>query len=253
MGGVDEIDWEKYAHEYAEWIRQNDNKKIIGYFELDVDVVIGYERVKQLRAILEQVTDKIIPVWHKNRGIEEFKRMCHETKGNIVAITGFRNEDIKDNQYGMFVKYAHQCGKKIHCLGMTRTAILSKIPFDYTDSSSWIQAASFGRAYEFDTHSGKMKSHPVPKSISYRQLRKINILETQKMAKYYNLRWSRICKDKHFKWRFVISRLLKLGVIFNEKRKNAKYGKNRNYCCSLCSSNVVDISNEFWSGASSLL
>ena len=31
--------------------------------------------------ILESVTDKIIPVWHKNRGVEDFKKMCRDYQG----------------------------------------------------------------------------------------------------------------------------------------------------------------------------
>ena len=85
--------WEDYTREYADWIRANDQPKINGYFEMDVDNVIGYEKVLELREILLKATDKIIPVWHKNRGLEEFKRMCREYSGRIIAITGFRNED----------------------------------------------------------------------------------------------------------------------------------------------------------------
>lgn len=69
-------DWEGYTREYAAFIRMWDCPKIIGYFEMDIDVLVGYEKVLQLRKILEKETNKIIPVWHKNRGIDEFKRMC---------------------------------------------------------------------------------------------------------------------------------------------------------------------------------
>lgn len=66
------VDWVKYTYEYAEFIQKFDRPNVIGYFEMDVDNIIGYEKVLQLRAILENVSGKIIPVWHKNRGIEDF-------------------------------------------------------------------------------------------------------------------------------------------------------------------------------------
>lgn len=137
--------FEKFTYEYAEFIKKFDRPNVIGYFEMDVDNIIGYEKVKELRKILEKVSDKIIPVWHKNRGIEEFKKMCQDYSGRIVAITGFKNEDIKDEQYLMFLKYAKKYNCKVHCLGMTRKGILDKVPFDYVDSSSWKQQAIFGR------------------------------------------------------------------------------------------------------------
>lgn len=56
------VDWVEYTKKYAEWISKNDNDKVIGYFEMDVDNVIGYDNVLKLRQILENVSDKIIPV-----------------------------------------------------------------------------------------------------------------------------------------------------------------------------------------------
>jgi len=139
------VDWVEYTKKYADWIKANDNDKILGYFEMDVDNIIGYENVLELRKILESVTDKIIPVWHKNRGIEDFKKMCKEYQGKIIAITGFKNEDIQDHQYMMFLKYAKKYNCKVHCLGMTRRKILDAVPFDFVDSSSWKQQAIYGR------------------------------------------------------------------------------------------------------------
>lgn len=139
------VDWDKYTREYAEWIKQNDCDKIIGYFEMDVDNIIGYDKVLELRKILEAVSDKIIPVWHKNRGIADFKAMCEKYAGKIVAVTGFKNEDIQDEQYLMFLKYAKKFNCKVHCLGMTRKKVLDKVPFDFVDSSSWKQYAIFGK------------------------------------------------------------------------------------------------------------
>lgn len=139
------VDFLSFTKEYAEFIKTYDRPNVLGYFEMDVDNIIGYENVLALRKILDAVSDKIIPVWHRNRGIEDFKRMCEEYSGRIVAITGFKNEDIKDDQYIMFLKYARKFNTRVHCLGMTRTKILDKVPFDYTDSSSWMQQVRFGK------------------------------------------------------------------------------------------------------------
>lgn len=138
------VDWEEYTKRYADFIQQYDHPKIVGFFEMDVDNIIGYENVLKLRKVLTAVSDKVIPVWHKNRGIDDFKRMCQEYAGKVVAITGFRNEDIRDEQYPIFLKYAKRWGCKVHCLGMTRREILEKVPFDYTDSASWKLRCTYG-------------------------------------------------------------------------------------------------------------
>jgi len=183
------VDFDKYTKEYCEFIKKFDRPNVIGYFEMDVDNVIGYDKVLELRKKLEEVTDKIIPVWHPNRGIDEFKKMCKEYSGKIVAITGFAGKEIRDDQYIMFLKCAKQYNCKLHCLGMTRKKVLDKVPFDYVDSSSWVQAGVFGRI----GNKGK-----VTKEFS-KNKRQIVFVENYKEAMkkqthYYN-KWRKVCKD----------------------------------------------------------
>lgn len=178
------VDWVEYTKRYAAWIKENDCPKIIGYFEMDVDNAIGYDRVLYLRSILESVSDKIIPVWHKNRGVDEFKKMCQQYAGKIVAITGFRNEDIKDEQYIMFLKYAKKHGCKVHCLGMTRKEILDKVPFDYVDSSSWCQRGAYAR----------IGTRKVDSEFARNNVKRLfieNYKLGMEMQKYYYKRWNR--------------------------------------------------------------
>lgn len=176
------VDWVEYTKQYAQFIKEFDNDKVLGYFEMDVDNIIGYDHVLELRAILEEASDKIIPVWHKNRGIADFKQMCQKYAGKIVAITGFKNEDIKDDQYLMFVKYAHQFNCKVHCLGMTRKKVLDKVPFDFVDSSSWKQQAIFGRC------NGKQVSKEFSKT-NREDVMFASYLEGVKMQKHYLNYW----------------------------------------------------------------
>ena len=183
------VDWVSYTYEYADFIKKFDRSNVIGYFEMDVDNIIGYDKVLELRKILEDVSDKIIPVWHKNRGIEDFKKMCQDYSGKIIAITGFKNEDIKDEQYLMFLKYAKKYNCKVHCLGMTRKKVLDKVPFDYVDSSSWLQSAVYGTII----NRGK-----VTKEFSDTNREKVmleNYLEGMKMQEHYHDKWRKVCKD----------------------------------------------------------
>lgn len=180
-GGV-KVKWDEYTHQYAEWIKQNDRDNIIGYFEMDIDRVVGYDKVLQLRNVLESVSDKIIPVWHKNRGIADYKAMCEKYSGKWIAITGFKNEDIKDEQYMMFLKYAKKFGCKVHCLGMTRTRILDKVPFDSVDSSSWKQSAIYGRVGDKKVKKEYSKTNRTDVMVSA-------LHEAMKMQKHYRKKW----------------------------------------------------------------
>lgn len=182
------VEWEAYTEEYAEFIKAFDEDKVLGYFEMDVDNIIGYDRVLELRRILEGVTDKVIPVWHRNRGVDDFERMCREYSGRIIGITGFRNEDIQDHQYLMFLRQAKDYGCKVHCLGMTRRKILDKVPFDFVDSSSWKQQAIYGR----------IGSRKVSMDFS-RESRGTVMVESYRAAMdlqdYYYKRWLHICGE----------------------------------------------------------
>lgn len=183
------VDWIEYTKEYAEFIKRYDNPKIIGYFEMDVDNIIGYEKVLHLRRILESVSSKIIPVWHKNRGIADFKRMCRDYANKIVAITGFSNEDIKDAQYPMFLKEAKKCGCRVHCLGMTRTRVLDKVPFDYTDSASWKLQVVYGRVLGGQRLKRKISTEERKRAWAY------SYSQAVRMQEYYYNKWKKYCKD----------------------------------------------------------
>lgn len=183
------VDWVEYTKEYARFIQEFDEPKVIGYFEMDVDNVIGYDKVLELRKILESVSDKIIPVWHKNRGVEEFKKMCRDYAGKVIAVTGFKNEDIQDHQYLMFLKYARKYGCKVHCLGMTRAKILDKVPFDYVDSSSWAQFGVYGQI------KGKGKVSRDFSRTKREVIWKENYLYAQGMQEHYHEKWRKVCKD----------------------------------------------------------
>lgn len=185
------VDWIKYTYDYANFIKNFDRQNVIGYFEMDVDVVIGYENVKKLRKILMSVSDKIIPVWHRNRGIAEYLNMCQEFSGKIIAITGFKNEDISDDQYMMFLKKAKEYNCKVHCLGMTRTRVLDKVPFDYVDSSSWKQPVIYASA-KINGKTRRIDSEWIKNAHN----RDIAFLEAykngMKMQDYYYQKWRHI-------------------------------------------------------------
>lgn len=185
------VRWDEYTHEYAQFIKNFDRPNVVGYFEMDVDNVLSYDKVKQLREILKSESghpQKIIPVWHQSRGISEYKQMCQEYAGHIVAITGFKNSDIQDHQYIAFLKEAKKYGCKVHCLGMMRRAVLGKVPFDYTDSSTWVQQAIYGR----------VGSRKVSKDFSKTNRTAVfaaAYVDAMKMQEYYHKKWRKVCQD----------------------------------------------------------
>ena len=143
------VDWNEYIKKYAAFIKRN-NVKL--YYELDIDSLIGYEKVLYYRAKLEDLTGTpCIPVWHKSRGQDEFIKMCEQYK--YVALGGIVSKEITQKEYKYFpyfINTAHKHGAKIHALGFTNLQGLTKYHFDSVDSTAWVSGNRFGSIYIFN-------------------------------------------------------------------------------------------------------
>ena len=178
------LNWEQYLEQYADFINRN---KIDKFFELDIDYVIGYSKVLELRTKLEKLTGKqCIPVWHKIRGAEEFKRMCNEYSYVAIGASG-KNEDsrwvrTKPELLKKFVDYAHYSDTKIHGLGYTNLRLLPVMRFDSVDSTAWTTGNRFGYVYKFD---GKtMKKRNVPEGKRIGAIKEVALMNYKEWIKY---------------------------------------------------------------------
>lgn len=145
-GGKD-INWDEWVVKYADFINRN---KVDLFFELDIDAIVGYDKVKYYRRKLESLTGKpCIPVWHKNRGKEDFIQMCKDY--DYVALGGLTEKGKERNKFfPWFIDTAHKHGAKIHGLGFTSLNELPLYHFDSVDSTSWTAGNRFGIIYAFD-------------------------------------------------------------------------------------------------------
>lgn len=142
------VDWEDYIVKYTDFINRNN---IDLFFELDIDNLVGYDKVKYFRRKIESLTGKpTIPVWHKSRGKEDFIQMCKDY--DYVAIGGITDQITKAEwkYFPYFINIAHDHGAKIHGLGFTSLIDLPKYHFDSVDSTSWTSGNRFGTMYRFN-------------------------------------------------------------------------------------------------------
>lgn len=152
-------DWNAYLKKYAEFINRNN---VEHFFELDIDYLVGYEKVLQYRTRLEDMTGKkSIPVWHLERGKDEFVKMCKEY--DYIAIGGVAKNPMGKTiiqYYPWFIQTAHEHGAKIHGLGYTSIKGLEKHHFDSVDSTSWLAGNQYGHLYMFDGKTIKQIKKP---------------------------------------------------------------------------------------------
>lgn len=180
-GGV--ADWNAYLKKYADFINRNNIKY---FFELDIDYLIGYEKVLGMRAKLEDMTGKpCIPVWHKERGKEEYIKMCEEY--DYVAIGGVAGNPAGRKiveHYPWFIRIAHENGARLHGLGYTAIKGLEKLHFDSVDSTAWVSGNKFGGVYEF-TGTTIMK-HKKPDGMRMAQPGKLALHNFREWVKFAN-------------------------------------------------------------------
>ena len=144
------VDWAEYIKRYSMFINKN---KIDRFFELDIDCLIGYDKVLYYREKLEDLTGKsAIPVWHFSRGKKEFLKMCELY--NYIAFGGLNTDGIPRSKIvkymPWFIQTAHQNKAKIHGLGFTSLKHLPDLHFDSVDSTAWISGNRFGSVYKFN-------------------------------------------------------------------------------------------------------
>lgn len=143
------INWDDYVEKYGNFIKKYKIKK---YFELDIDKIVGYEEVKRLRNKLENIVGwKCIPVFHRNRGKDEFLKLIKEY--NYIALGGIAIKDINRTEYKYFkwfIDEAHKKNCKIHGLGFTNLEGIKKYHFDSVDSTTWVSGNRFGKVYKFN-------------------------------------------------------------------------------------------------------
>lgn len=184
---IKNIDWNEYLKKYAKFINEN---KIKNFFELDIDSIVGYFKVKEYRNELENLTGRqCIPVWHKSRGIDEFFNLCENY--DYIALGGIAIGHIKRDEhkyFSYFIREAHKRNTKIHGLGYTYLQGLRKYHFDSVDSTTWTCGGRFGNLYKFtgntivyETISGNDTGMRLS---NCNVLDKLNLLEWIKFQKY---------------------------------------------------------------------
>ena len=184
------INWDEYVEEYAAFINKYDIKL---FFELDIDSVVGLDKVEVLRDKLESLTGKKpIPVWHKNRGKEYFIRMCENYP--YVALGGIVTKEIPRQKYEKgfpwFIKTAHEHRAKIHGLGYTTIMNLPKYHFDSVDSTAWLYGNRGGYLYKFNPSKGVMEQMKVDNArLKSREGAVNNFREWVKLCQYAEVNW----------------------------------------------------------------
>lgn len=181
------VDWEEYVDKYADFVRENCIKN---YVEVDADRLIGLREVERLRErLIKRVGWKPMPVWHINRGYDEWLRECRDF--SYVCFGAFLTDGLPEKKYPMIRKFLEDAEKnncKVHGLGFTSMKYLNKLKFYSVDSSSWTTGNRFGTVYCFDGKKLVSNTRPTGKRIAnQKKLGEHNFMEWVKFSQYADL------------------------------------------------------------------
>lgn len=175
------VDFMAYQETYIDFI----NKANVRYFfNLDLDTIIGVEKTKQMRDILENKTHKrCIPVWHKCMGLESWKQLTKEY--DYVAIGTIQDVRGKPAIIRKLTSIAKENNCKVHGLGFTPKNV-EQYGFFSVDSTSWKTGYRFGNIEKFDgrnviTVASRQKGQTL---IDYKRILRHNLPEWIKYQEY---------------------------------------------------------------------
>lgn len=176
------FDVDKYVGEFINYINEFDIKY---FFELDIDVLVGYDKVLEIRKRIENGTNKkCIPVWHYFRGKDEFIKMCKEYE--YAAIGGIASKEKIARYPEFYIKFnkiANSYGCKLHGLGLTGK-IINTAGFYSVDSTSWKSGRRFAQIHKFNGEFIKITSKKDKRLVDYNGLDNHNLNEWLKYQKY---------------------------------------------------------------------
>lgn len=146
------VSLDAFVEQYAKFLR---DYAIEYFFEMDVDSVTGYEKVLEYREFIEKVTKrKSIPVWHKNRGMNEYIKMLKHYK--VIAIGGIVIRELKIPSdipmMNSLTNLAHERNIWVHGLGIGVRAFRYKFFFDSTDACFDSLFQRFRSIFAFDAN-----------------------------------------------------------------------------------------------------
>lgn len=177
------IDWDEYLERYAAYVAEND---VDLFFELDIDPVVGYGRVTEMRERLEGLTGRrCIPVWHRSRGWDEWLRLCDEYP--YVAIGGLATKEapLIEPHIRRMTREAHARGAKVHGLGYTRLDRLPLSGLDSVDSTAWLYGNRGGFLYQWDGRT----MHKTKRDAGRR------LADAREAARHNFMQWVRMAED----------------------------------------------------------
>lgn len=148
-----DVSIDQYVKEYIDWLKKAVGMKLIDYYvELDVDKIVGIEKVKAWREEMKANGLNPLLVWHDSMTRTEWEEMCKNNK--YVCLADVFNTPHK---VPVMIDIAKKYKTKVHGFALTQLDLLTKVPLYSVDSTTWLSGSRYGLTFVF--RSNKLESY----------------------------------------------------------------------------------------------
>lgn len=147
-GDLDEAHWEQYIQNYLKWARENKDV-IFAIANVDLEYYFGNEKVdewneKYFEPFMLETGIPVCFIWHDCRGEDGWVEYCKRYPYTGFSWVSGDSSDL-DFNYGLkMLRTAEKYNTVCHGMGMTRTSLLTKLPFYTSDSTTWLVGLQYG-------------------------------------------------------------------------------------------------------------
>lgn len=142
--------WEAHIERYLQWAR--DHKSIIfAIASLDIELLVGGDKVqewneKYFEPFMLETGIPVCFVWHHEATKLSWEQYCQRYP--YVGVS-WGTDSYQDGTGGLktgqrMLKVAEKYGAVVHGMAMTRTSLLTKLPFYTVDSTTWMVGVQYG-------------------------------------------------------------------------------------------------------------
>ena len=139
--------WENHLKKYLNWVERN-RSMIFAIASFDFENIVGADVVKRwneeyLEPFMLRTGIPVCFVWHQNSH-QSWEYYCKRYPYVGFSSVNTEGVAIELNEYQNKLKIAEQNNALVHGFGMTRTSMLTQLPFYTADSTTWLVGLQYG-------------------------------------------------------------------------------------------------------------
>lgn len=141
--------WESHIEKYLSWAEKN-KEYIFGMASLDIEFIVGAEQVKEwnrkyFEPFMLRTGIPVCFVWHDEEAYDTWEQHCQRYPYvGLTAVNNQNAESMGTAYYVNMLKVAEKYNTVVHGMGMTRTGMLTQLPFYTVDSTTWLVGLQYG-------------------------------------------------------------------------------------------------------------